>query len=80
MSPRPTTIKHRRPDLDNVISSLTQLGANHVFTYDALTDKALLKQVKQWTSKSVGRYIFPFESTFGLPLPTHSQYDLCSTV
>ncbi|KAI1796596.1 NAD(P)-binding protein [Ganoderma leucocontextum] len=40
-----------RPGLDNLISSLTQLGATHVFTYDALTDKALVKQVKQWISK-----------------------------
>ncbi|KAM5532871.1 hypothetical protein V8D89_013423 [Ganoderma adspersum] len=41
-----------RPDLDNLIASLTQLGATHVFTYDALTDKALVKHVRQWTSKA----------------------------
>ncbi|EJF64206.1 NAD(P)-binding protein [Dichomitus squalens LYAD-421 SS1] len=41
-----------RPDLDNLICSLTQLGATHVFTYDALSDKSLAKHVKQWTSKS----------------------------
>ena len=32
---------------------LRSLGATHVFTYDALSDKSLAKQVKQWTSKSV---------------------------
>ena len=44
---------YRRPDIDNLITSLAQLGATHVFTYDALSDKSLAKQVKQWTSKSV---------------------------
>ena len=43
----------RRPDIDNLITSLAQLGATHVFTYDALSDKSLAQQVKQWTSKSV---------------------------
>ncbi|KAI0715981.1 NAD(P)-binding protein [Cerioporus squamosus] len=40
----------KRPDLDNLIASLTELGATHVFTYDALGDKSLAKHVKQWTS------------------------------
>ncbi|RDX54311.1 NAD(P)-binding protein [Lentinus brumalis] len=40
----------KRPDLDNLIASLTELGATHVFTYDALADKSLAKHVKQWTS------------------------------
>ncbi|RPD64358.1 NAD(P)-binding protein [Lentinus tigrinus ALCF2SS1-7] len=39
-----------RPDLDNLISALAELGATHVFTYDALGDKSLVKHVKQWTS------------------------------
>lgn len=42
-----------RPDFDGLISQLTQLGATHVFTYDALSDKSLAKHVKQWTSSSV---------------------------
>ncbi|KAI0367015.1 NAD-P-binding protein [Pilatotrama ljubarskyi] len=41
-----------RPDLDLLITQLTQLGATHVFTYDALSDKSLAKHVKQWTAKS----------------------------
>ncbi|KAI0352353.1 NAD-P-binding protein [Trametes cingulata] len=41
-----------RPDLDLLITQLTQLGATHVFTYDALADKSLAKHVKQWTAQS----------------------------
>ncbi|KAI0741431.1 NAD(P)-binding protein [Daedaleopsis nitida] len=41
-----------RPDLDKLMTSLTELGATHVFTYDALADKSLGKQIKQWTSAS----------------------------
>ncbi|EIW58680.1 NAD-P-binding protein [Trametes versicolor FP-101664 SS1] len=41
-----------RPDFDGLISQLTQLGATHVFKYDALSDKSLAKHVKQWTSNS----------------------------
>ncbi|KAI0331467.1 NAD-P-binding protein [Cubamyces sp. BRFM 1775] len=40
-----------RPDIDHLISQLTQLGATHVFTYDALADKSLAKHVKQWTAE-----------------------------
>ncbi|KAI0731214.1 NAD(P)-binding protein [Earliella scabrosa] len=39
-----------RPNLDNLITSLAELGATHVFTYDALDDKQLAKHIKQWTS------------------------------
>ncbi|CDO77669.1 hypothetical protein BN946_scf184969.g20 [Trametes cinnabarina] len=39
-----------RPDIDHLMSQLVQLGATHVFTYDALSDKSLAKHVKQWTS------------------------------
>ncbi len=42
-----------RPDLDTLITSLTELGATHVFTYDALSDKQLAKHIIQWTSGSV---------------------------
>ncbi|OSD03054.1 NAD-P-binding protein [Trametes coccinea BRFM310] len=41
-----------RPDLDHLMNQLAQLGATHVFTYDALSDKSLAKHVKQWTSES----------------------------
>ncbi|KAH9888870.1 NAD-P-binding protein [Cubamyces lactineus] len=40
-----------RPDIDYLITQLTQLGATHVFTYDALADKSLAKHVKQWTAE-----------------------------
>ncbi|KAI8985562.1 NAD(P)-binding protein [Trametes punicea] len=39
-----------RPDLDYLMTQLAQLGATHVFTYDALSDKSLAKHVKQWTA------------------------------
>ncbi|KAH9852121.1 NAD-P-binding protein [Lenzites betulinus] len=41
-----------RPNLDQTMLQLAQLGATHVFSYDALTDKSLAKHVKQWTSNS----------------------------
>ncbi|KAI0819672.1 NAD-P-binding protein [Trametes gibbosa] len=41
-----------RPDLDQLLLRLTQLGATHVFTYDALSDKSLAKHIKQWTGSS----------------------------
>ncbi|KAI0641901.1 NAD(P)-binding protein [Trametes meyenii] len=44
--------QRRGHDMDLLASQLTQLGATHVFTYDALVDKSLAKHVKQWTSNS----------------------------
>ncbi|KAI0629236.1 NAD-P-binding protein [Trametes polyzona] len=41
-----------RPDLDRLTSQLKELGATHVFTYDDLSDKSLVKQIKEWTSNS----------------------------
>ncbi|KAH9935893.1 NAD(P)-binding protein [Epithele typhae] len=37
-------------DIDNLIASLTSLGANHVFTYESLEDRTLGKNIKQWTA------------------------------
>ena len=45
--------EQHRPDLDNTKSLLTQLGATHVFTYDELSDRSLVKQVKERTSDRV---------------------------
>lgn len=73
-------IEDCRPDLDNLIASLTQLGATHVFTYDALTDKALVKHIRQWTSKAVSMSVplFSNESNLPLRLAANTAYvELC---
>lgn len=71
-------IEDCRPDLDNLIASLTQLGATHVFTYDALTEKALVNQVRQWTSKAVSMSVYLFsncnESNSPLRLTANTPY------
>ena len=45
--------EYHRPDLDLLVSSLTELGATHVFTYEALEDKSLTKHIKKLTASSV---------------------------
>ncbi|KAH9479593.1 Enoyl-[acyl-carrier-protein] reductase, mitochondrial [Psilocybe cubensis] len=38
-----------RPDLDQLVSKLQSLGADHVLTYDQLADKSVREKIKAWT-------------------------------
>ncbi|KDR65742.1 hypothetical protein GALMADRAFT_148451 [Galerina marginata CBS 339.88] len=38
-----------RPDLEQLVQKLENLGATHVLTYDQLSDKSVREKVKEWT-------------------------------